>query len=48
MLYDGELFMPKYVIEREFPGAGNLTPEQLQGVAQNVGLVTIERCICYY
>ena len=26
--------MPKYVIEREIPGAGNLTPEQLHGVAQ--------------
>ena len=22
--------MPKYVIEREIPGAGNLTPEQLK------------------
>lgn len=26
--------MPKYVIEREIPGAGALSPEQLQGVAQ--------------
>lgn len=26
--------MPKYLIEREIPGAGNLTPEQLQAVAQ--------------
>jgi hypothetical protein len=26
--------MPKYVIERELAGAGDLTPEQLQGVAQ--------------
>jgi hypothetical protein len=26
--------MPKYVIERELPGAGNMTSEQLQGVAQ--------------
>lgn len=26
--------MPKYVIEREIPGAGSLTTEQLQGVAQ--------------
>ena len=26
--------MPKYVIERELPGAGDLTHEQLQGVAQ--------------
>jgi hypothetical protein len=26
--------MPKYVIEREIPGAGNLTPEQLRGISQ--------------
>lgn len=26
--------MPKYVIEREIPGAGKLTPEQLQAVSQ--------------
>ena len=26
--------MPKYVIERELPGAGDLSPEQLQAVAQ--------------
>jgi hypothetical protein len=26
--------MPKFVIEREIPGAGNLTKEQLQGVAR--------------
>jgi cell division inhibitor SulA len=26
--------MPKYVIERELPGAGKLTAAQLQGVAQ--------------
>jgi len=26
--------MPKYVIEREIPGAGSLTPEQLQAVSQ--------------
>jgi cell division inhibitor SulA len=26
--------MPKYVIEREIPGAGNLTHEQLQGISQ--------------
>jgi hypothetical protein len=26
--------MPKYVIEREIPGAGALTPEQLMGVSQ--------------
>jgi hypothetical protein len=26
--------MPKYLIEREIPGAGNLTPEQLHAVSQ--------------
>jgi uncharacterized protein DUF4242 len=26
--------MPKYVIEREIPGAGNLTPQELQGISQ--------------
>ena len=26
--------MPKYVIEREIPGAGNLSSAELQGVAQ--------------
>jgi hypothetical protein len=26
--------MPKYVIERELPGAGNLTPHELQAVSQ--------------
>lgn len=26
--------MPKYVIEREIPGAGNLTKEQLNGISQ--------------
>lgn len=36
--------MPKYVIEREIPGAGNLKPQELQaisrkscGVLQNLG-----------
>jgi uncharacterized protein DUF4242 len=27
--------MPKYVIEREIPGAGQLTAEQLKGISQN-------------
>ena len=27
--------MPKFVIERELPGAGNLSAEELQGVAQS-------------
>lgn len=26
--------MPKYIIEREIPGAGNLTAEQLNGISQ--------------
>lgn len=26
--------MPKFVIEREIPGAGNLTSEQLKGISQ--------------
>jgi hypothetical protein len=26
--------MPKYVIEREIPGAGSLTPQELQGISQ--------------
>jgi hypothetical protein len=26
--------MPKFIIEREIPGAGKLSPEQLQGIAQ--------------
>jgi hypothetical protein len=26
--------MPKYIIEREIPGAGKLTAEQLQGISQ--------------
>jgi hypothetical protein len=26
--------MPKYIIEREIPGAGKLTPEQLQGISR--------------
>ena len=26
--------MPKYIIERDLPGAGKLTPEQLQGISR--------------
>ena len=26
--------MPKYVIERDLPGAGELSPEKLQGISQ--------------
>jgi hypothetical protein len=28
------ILMPKYVIERELPGAGKLTPQELQAVSQ--------------
>ena len=34
--------MPKYVIEREIPGAGAFTPEQLRGVAQKSNQVLSE------
>lgn len=30
----GESKMPKYVIEREIPGAGNLSTEELQAISQ--------------
>src|SRR6476619_2044145 len=30
----GKIIMPKYVIEREIPGAGKLTPQDLQGISQ--------------
>ncbi len=26
--------MPKYIIERDIPGAGNLSPEELQAISQ--------------
>lgn len=33
--------MPKYVIEREIPGAGNLSTEQLKGISQtSCGVLT--------
>ncbi len=33
--------MPKYVIEREIPGAGQLTAEQLKGISQtSCGVLT--------
>jgi hypothetical protein len=34
--------MPQYVIERTLPGAGNLTAEQLKGVAQKSNTVLRE------
>ncbi len=30
----GEATVPKYVIEREIPGAGNLKPQELQAISQ--------------
>ncbi len=33
--------MPKYVIERELPGAGKLSPQDLKGIAQkSCGVLT--------
>ena len=33
--------MPKYVIEREIPGMGNLKPEELQAISQkSCGVLT--------
>jgi len=34
--------MPKFVIEREMPGAGELTPEQLRGASQQSCQVLME------
>ena len=34
--------MPKYIIEREIPGAGALTAEDLQGISQKSGGVLSE------
>ncbi len=34
--------MPQYVIERTLPGAGNLSPEQLKGIAQQSNSVLKE------
>ena len=31
---DWRTVMPKFVIEREIPGAGNLSPEELRGISQ--------------
>jgi hypothetical protein len=31
---DGGTDVPKFVIEREIPGAGAMTPEQLHGISQ--------------
>jgi hypothetical protein len=30
----GPFFMPKFVIEREIPNAGKLSPEELRGISQ--------------
>jgi hypothetical protein len=34
LIQDKEEKMPKYVIEREIPKAGKLTPQELQGISQ--------------
>ncbi len=34
--------MPKYVIEREIPGAGKLSPEELQSISQRSCGVLLE------
>lgn len=34
--------MPKYVIEREIPGAGNLSQEELKGISQKSSSVLLE------
>ncbi len=39
--------MPKYVIEREIPGAGNMTPLDLQAVSQTC-YVTGDKIYCVY
>ena len=31
---EGRRTMPKYVIERDIPGAGKLTPAELHGISQ--------------
>ena len=37
----GGVAMPKYVIEREIPGAGKLTPEELRAISQtSCGVLT--------
>jgi len=34
LITKGGTIMPKYVIEREIPGAGNLSPKELQSISQ--------------
>lgn len=34
--------MPKYIIEREIPGAGKLSPKEMQGISQKSCMVTRE------
>jgi hypothetical protein len=33
-LQEGKTKMPKFVIEREIPGAGNMSPQELQAASQ--------------
>ena len=37
--YERRNHMPKYVIERELPGAGNLGDTEIQGISQKSGQV---------
>lgn len=40
--------MPKYLIERDVPGASNLTPEDLKGIAQKSSAVVEEMGVPYH
>ena len=39
--------MPKFVIERELPGAGKLSPAELRGLSQK-SYVTNDKTCCVY
>lgn len=41
--------MPKYVIERDLPGAGQLSRQQLQGISQkSCSVLTDDKIYCVY
>jgi hypothetical protein len=40
--------MPKYVIEREVPGASHMTPEELQNIAVTSNRVLAEMDVAYH
>ncbi len=42
IFFDPTTQMPRYVIEREIPGAGKLTGDQLQGISQKMLRCTLE------